>query len=231
MFFFLPLLCLASVVFFFLILIPLGFTLQALANLVYMPGQLIQMFHDRKLRRNHALEHATVNVIEERYGATRLGGLAQHEGFMIFGGADPKLVLDAAREGLRRLSDGETNLAIHPRCGTTMVAANLISAVTFLVLLFYTGQFTLFTVLLAMVAAWLFARPISLALQKYVTTDAQIGDLEILGLEFARPVSFVGAFMSRAQQQIYVKTRPADGGSSVIILNPDDPDPHRRLPH
>lgn len=222
--------CLLPILFLFFILLPFGFTAQALASLFVVPGQLVRLFRDRTLRRNHALEHATVNVMEERYGPTRLGGLAQHEGFLIHGGADPDLVFDAAREGRRRLQAGERDLAIHSRCGTTMVAANLVSALTFLALLFYTGRFSLLNVLLALVVAWFLARPLSLVLQRYVTTDANIGDLEILGLEWERPASLLGLLFSGGlPRQIFVRTR-ADRGRKVTVLDPHGPSSRPRLP-
>lgn len=219
---FASLLCLIPIIFVLLILVPFGFTMQALANMFFVPGQLVRLFRDRSLRRNHALEHATVNVIEQRYGPTQLGGLAQHDGFLIYGGADPQLVLDAAREGRRRLQAGESVLAIHARCGTTLVAANLISAVTFLALLIYTGQFSLLNMLLAMIAAWLLARPLSLLLQRYVTTDAKIGNLEITGLEWERPSSIFAMFLGGLPRQILVRTRPA-GRPTITVLDPDEP--------
>lgn len=225
---FVLLFCLIPIVFLFLILLPFGFAAQALANLMFVPGQLVRLFHDRTLRRNHALEHATVNVIEEQHGETRLSGLAQPEGFLIFGGADPDLVLDAAHEARRRLRAGENGLAIHPRCGTTVVAANFISAVTFLILLLYTGQFSIFNVMLAMVAAWFLARPLSLLLQRYVTTDASIGDLEIMGVDWKRPISILGVVFGGLPRQIFVQTRPP-GGSKITILGPDEPERWSRL--
>lgn len=222
--------CLLPIVFLFLVLLPFGFTAQALASLFVVPGQLARLFRDRTLRRNHALEHATVNVLEERYGPSRLGGLAQHEGFLIHGGANPEFVLDAAREGRRRLRAGERDLAIHSRCGTTLVAANLVSALTFVALLFYTGQFSFLNIVLALVAAWLLARPLSLVLQRYVTTDASIGDLEILGLEWEPPTSLLGLLFSGGlPQQIFVRTR-AESRPTVTVLDPHGPTGRPRLP-
>ena len=46
-------------------------------------------FIQQKVRRNHALEHATVNVIEERYGPSNIAGMAYEDGFTLKGTLDP----------------------------------------------------------------------------------------------------------------------------------------------
>lgn len=83
--------------------------------------------------------------------------------------------------------------------------------------------------MLAMIAAWLLARPLSLLLQRYVTTDARIGDLEITGLEWERPTSILGMLFGGLPMQILVRTRPA-GGSKITILDSDEPERWPGLP-
>lgn len=160
-----------------------GLTVTSLVTLVTAPGQLARLLRDRQLRRNHALEHATINVIEERYGPSRLAGLARPDGFLIFGAASPALVLDAAQEGLRRLQRGERQLAIHPRCGTTLIASQLVLAVAFLLTLLLLRQFSLLPFLVGVVAALLLGPRLSPILQRWVTTDARVEDLAITGLQ------------------------------------------------
>mgnify|MGYP001321711127 CR=1 FL=1 len=122
-----------------LLVVPFGFALTSVSNLITLPLQMVAVALDGARRRNHALEHATVNVLEQRYGRRLLAsGFAEADGFFINGvGPDPRVVLDAAQEALRRLQAGESELAIHPRCGTVIVAGQLVSAVTFFVVLFY----------------------------------------------------------------------------------------------
>ncbi|MBX5444880.1 DUF6391 domain-containing protein [Sphaerobacter sp.] len=196
------------------ILTTVGVTLASLVTLVTAPGQLWRLLRDRTLRRNHALEHATVNVIEERYGRSHLAGLAKPEGFVIQGGAPPALVADAAQEALARLQAGERRLAIHPRCGTTLVAAQLVMALAFLATLVIIQQFTLLPFLVGIVAAVLLGPRLSPILQRYVTTDADVGDLMITGVE-VQPVTTSGGFLSLLTLgPVLVRTAPASGGPS-----------------
>jgi hypothetical protein len=120
---------------FLFVFIPLGFAAQSFMWLILGPGQLLRVLFNKKVRRNHALEHATVNVIEERYGPSNIAGMAYEDGFTLKGTLDPYLALAAAREGLYRMSRGERKLAVHPRCGTTIVVTNTLAAIVFVGLL------------------------------------------------------------------------------------------------
>jgi hypothetical protein len=160
-----------------------GLTVSSLVTLVTAPGQLARLLRDRRLRRNHALEHATINVIEERYGPSQLAGLARPDGFLIFGSVSPALVLEAAHEGLRRLQRGERRLAIHPRCGTTLIASQLVLAIVFLATLLLLRQLSLLPFIVGLLAALLLGARLSPFLQRWVTTDASVDDLAIAGLQ------------------------------------------------
>ena len=59
-----------------------------------------------RVRRNHALEHATMQVLSEHHRDQRLMGRSSLWGFYIYGDVDTEDVLNAAREGLRRLKAG-----------------------------------------------------------------------------------------------------------------------------
>jgi len=96
-----------AILFFFvitLIFIPYGFTIYSLITLVTVPQQIINIAKNKAIRRNHALEHATINVLEKYAGGRLpLSGLAQKNGFIISGAQDPNLVVEAAQEGLNLL--------------------------------------------------------------------------------------------------------------------------------
>ena len=49
----------------FLIVRAFGITFQDLVFLIRSPGAVLGIFFDERLKRNHALEHATLNVLEE----------------------------------------------------------------------------------------------------------------------------------------------------------------------
>ena len=119
----------------FLFLLPILFSLQAVGNLFVYPKQLRAIFGNKILRRNHALEHATIVVMMEREPGRRLNGFSTDDGFFVQGVRSLPEVESAAREAIRRLQNGEKRLAIHRNCGTTIVAANLLAAIFFLVAL------------------------------------------------------------------------------------------------
>ena len=119
----------------FLFLLPILFSLQAVGSLFVYPKQLRAIFGNKILRRNHALEHATIVVMMEREPGRKLNGFSTDDGFFVQGVRSISEVESAAREALRRLKSGEKRLAIHRNCGTTIVAANLLAAIFFLVAL------------------------------------------------------------------------------------------------
>ena len=145
-----------------------------------------------RLRRNHALEHATMTVLSERQRSLRLMGRSSLWGFYIYGDVSTESVLSAAQEGLRRLKDGQHQMAVHPNCGTNLAVAGILAGLgAFLAL---GGVFTKrpqsrwerFTRLpLACTAAMLgivAARPLGAAFQARVTTQAEVGDLALVGV-------------------------------------------------
>lgn len=81
------------------------------------------------LRQIHALEHATVWVLSESLSSSPLlGGLSTDKGFYIYGDVNFIDLQRAVRLALRRLTHGEDNLAIHPRCGTNVSVEMLLTA-------------------------------------------------------------------------------------------------------
>lgn len=204
---------------FIAIILTVGLTLGSLVTLVRAPGQLLTLLHNQTLRRNHALEHATVNVIEERYGPSRLSGLAQPGGFIIQGGAPPELVADAAQEALKRLRAGEWRLAIHRRCGTTMLAAQLVMAIAFLTVLLVTGEFSFLPFVVGILAAVILARVVSPLLQRFVTTSAQVGSMTITGVEIQPPTNSFGIVSMIALGPVFVHTSQTDSNSPSELKN------------
>ncbi len=190
---------------FFLLLIPLKLTMASLGTLLVAPGQLLRIARNPRLRKNHALEHATINVLEERYDYRQLAGYAEDEGFFILGLQNPEQVERAAREGLKRLQRGESELVIHDRCGTTITAANLASAVIFLLLLLLSGMFTLWTMLAAVVLANFMGPALGRFMQRNITTTAQVDEVEIIGTKTDRPG--MGGFWQQGRGKIFVRTR------------------------
>ncbi len=166
----------------FLLLLPVLYSLQAVGSLFVYPRQLKNMFGNKTLRRNHALEHATIVVMMEREPGRRFNGFSDDDGFFVQGVRSKEEVDSAAREAARRLRAGEKKLAVHRNCGTTIVAANLLAAVSFLVALgvgLYL-DWNVYLLILGGIALSLILRvPLSLLLQRFVTTDADLTNVEV----------------------------------------------------
>jgi hypothetical protein len=93
------------------------------------------------LRQVHALEHATVWVLSDSESASRhiststvgqadnelLGGLSTDQGFYLYGQVDKTDLQRAVRLALQRLTSGEWDLAVHPRCGTNLSVGMLLT--------------------------------------------------------------------------------------------------------
>jgi hypothetical protein len=175
----------------FLFLLPILFSLQAVGSLFVYPQQLKAIFGNKILRRNHALEHATIAVMMEREPGRKLNGFSTDDGFFVQGVRSLSEVESAAREAMRRLQNGEKRLAIHRNCGTTIVAANLLAAVFFLVTLgffLYLSVANLYLMILgSVVLAFALRIPFSLILQRFVTTDANLTNAEVGWVEPAQP--------------------------------------------
>jgi hypothetical protein len=182
----------ALVVVVFLFLLPILFSLQAVGSLFVYPRQLKAVFGNRILRRNHALEHGTIAVMMEREPGRKLNGFSTDDGFFVQGVRSLAEVESAAREAIRRLQNGEKGLAVHRNCGTTIVAANLLAAIFFLVALglglLYLGSSYIYLLIVgSVVLAFVLRVPLSLLLQRFVTTDADLKNAEVGWVEPAQP--------------------------------------------
>ena len=179
----------------FLFLFPILYSLRAVGSLFFYPQQLKRVFGNRILRRNHALEHATIAVMMERDPRRRFNGFSDDDGFFVQGVRSAAEVEDAAREALRRLRDGQKTLAVHRNCGTTIVAANLLAAVFFLAALgvgLYLGWNVYLLILGAVGLSLLLRVPLSLLLQRFVTTDGDLSNAEVGWAEPAQPRDMQG---------------------------------------
>jgi hypothetical protein len=179
----------------FLFLLPILLSLQAVGSLFVYPRQLKAMFGNKILRRNHALEHATIVVMMEREPGRKLNGFSTDEGFFVQGVRSLEEVESAAREALDRLRNGEKGLAIHRNCGTTIVAANLLTALFFLASLaigLYLNWPIYLLILGAIVLAFVLRVPLSLLLQRFVTTDTDLSNAEVGWVEPATPQDLRG---------------------------------------
>ena len=169
----------------FLFLLPLGYLLYALLNLLTVPLQILEIATNKPLRKNHALEHATINVIEERWGRRGvLSGYARENGYYIIGPVDPETLEWASHEAWERLARGETDLAIHSRCGTSIAVASFTTALIFILLLVFTHALNIFLVILAILLGQIFGPFLGEFTQRYFTTDPDVRNIRVLGVEY-----------------------------------------------
>jgi hypothetical protein len=136
------------------------------------------------VRRNHALEHATVSILLGRTGQNmRLVGRASPDGFYIYGNVPAQKIGECAAEGLARLKQGESQLAVSPLCGTNLAVAGVLAGVASLLAAGNRRRFDrLPNVLAAAVLAVVGAQPLGRLVQKHVTTSSDLDGLEIVGV-------------------------------------------------
>jgi hypothetical protein len=78
-----------------------------------------------RIRRNHALEHATLHVLAKKYPQKNLAGYSDLGGIHIFGQVPAEDVQTAVLEALDRLRRGESHLAVHAGCGTNYAVGGI----------------------------------------------------------------------------------------------------------
>ncbi len=139
-----------------------------------------------RIRRNHGLEHATLNLLSMRFPGCPLAGYSDLNGFWIVGEISTEDMEAIVKEARRRLQDGERGLAVHPNCGTNFVVAGVLAGSVAAVAMFGAGRrfrekvgriplaISLATLALVLV------QPLELLLQERVTTTGELGSLEVV---------------------------------------------------
>jgi hypothetical protein len=80
-----------------------------------------------RIRRNHGLEHASLNILAQRFPGRPLAGYSFPAGFILLGDVPTGQVREAVIQALYRMNNGEHHLAIHPNCGTNYLAAGFVA--------------------------------------------------------------------------------------------------------
>ena len=137
-------------------------------------------------RRNHALEHATLHILARKYH-TLMAGHSNPTGFFLLGDVTAEDISSAATEAMARLLAGESGLAVHPGCGTNLATTALLAG-SFAWAPLRGAKSTFWRVWLIPIAVvfaafgyWL-SKPLGPWLQKYITTEADLGDMEIVDI-------------------------------------------------
>ncbi|MDQ3006529.1 MAG: DUF6391 domain-containing protein [Chloroflexota bacterium] len=142
-------------------------------------------------RRNHALEHASLHVLARKYKDQNMGGHSNPTGFFLFGDMSLEDIRNAINEAMTRLRAGESGLAIHPGCGTNLAASTLVPA-AFAWAPFQGARSLRWRILLIPVAlmfaifGYLLSKPLGPWLQRNVTTEADLGDMQVMDITLVR---------------------------------------------
>jgi hypothetical protein len=158
-------------------------------------------FLDR-IRRNHALEHATINVLSQNHQEFSAQGNSNHQGFSlnIFGDITEDNVANAVEEAYTRLQKGEDNLALHPNCGTVLLTTATLAAIaaqaTFplerrrqgsprynLPTLIAALPVTILAVFVSLIAS----KPLGMSIQANYTVDPKLGELRVTRIQEVSP--------------------------------------------
>lgn len=142
----------------------------------------------RRIRQNHALEHATITILSGMVPDLRISARSNSNGFIIFGDVDLGALRRALDEALRRLQAGEAELAIHPNCGTNLaIGVSLMTAGTMLGLTSSHTRTRVASAAASSVAGLMAARPIGEFVQKHITTLADLEGVRVTDI-FRRKV-------------------------------------------
>ncbi len=168
--------------------------------------RLLDLGPIRRVRQNHAVEHATITLLMARDRSLPLvGGRSNHRGYYVFGPVDTTALEAAAIEALSRLQRGEAELAIHPNCGTNLVTTGAMAGLaTFAATAISRSRQAsladrIAVAIMAATAAVVVSRPVGLRLQKDVTTLADVADLRIESVTRRQLGRLVVHFVALAQ--------------------------------
>ena len=159
-----------------------------------MLNNLLDLNPVSHVRRNHALEHATLSILAKKNPKLSLVGNSDVRGFWVFGDVSTEELQQAVDEAAQRLKQGEANLAIHPYCGTNFVTAGVVAGSAAWLGMIGSGggglrrKLDRLPIVVSLVTLGLMvAQPLGPLMQARVTTDAAIGELKVYEItEFKR---------------------------------------------
>lgn len=196
----------------------------AIRPMLRAPRHALRLLFSRRMRQNHALEHATINILQQRHRVTGVVGMPAEDGFHIRGRVNPETVISATQEAIRRLRKGERELARSRRCPTSLAATQLFLAVTFLIIvLAIWREFTVPPIMIALLAGALLGPPVSPVLQRLLLIDPNPGALQFRDIEIQQPAGRLALLSFLVYSPMFVRTAsaPTDGrsrGGDVTLI-------------
>ena len=137
------------------------------------------------VRRNHALEHATITLMLAQQGPMRVIGRAGPDGFYVYANVASERLEEFAHEALGRLQRGEASLAVSPLCGTNIAVAGILAgAGSWLAMAGRRSSFDgLSRAITASMLAIVASQPIGRLIQKHYTTSPDLEGVRIVSVE------------------------------------------------
>lgn len=139
----------------------------------------------RRIRRNHALEHATAHMLAKRVPNLKVSGRASVDGFALLCDVPQEKIEESVHEAIRRMKQGEAKWALHPNCGTNLVATSFLTTSAGAIGLSgdkkpIGDKFS--RTMILMIFALMFSPAFGTQLQKHFTTKGDLGDLEFVDI-------------------------------------------------
>ncbi len=140
-----------------------------------------------RIRRNHGLEHATINILSQRFPYRPLAGYSFPSGFVILGDVPTEHVREVVTQALARMNNGERHLAIHPGCGTNFIvsgfAAGLLAWLGLAGTKSKRDKVERLPLVIALATLGLvFSQPLGQKIQERITTSGDPGGLAIVDI-------------------------------------------------
>lgn len=156
-----------------------------------MSNSILELGPISRTRRNHGLEHATMHVLAEESPSVALAGISSPNGFTLIGDISTEDVAKAAITALKRLREGQAQLAMHENCGTNFAVSGAFAALGAWLgtlgagktLKKKFGRLPLMIVLSTL--ALIFTRQLGPMVQKQITTSGDPEGLELVRVETA----------------------------------------------
>jgi hypothetical protein len=137
------------------------------------------------------VEHATLKILARKYNDKNLAGHSNPTGFFLFGDLAMDDIRRAIHEAMTRLRAGESDLAIHPGCGTNL-ATSMVLPASFAWIPFQGVRSLRWRLLLIPVAlafalfGYVLSKPLGPWLQRTITTQANLGNLQLVDVTRVR---------------------------------------------
>jgi hypothetical protein len=148
----------------------------------------MMMPYFERIRRNHGLEHATLNILARSRPGGQLAGHSDGNGFWIVGEIETEALADGVSEALARLQSGQTELAVHKNCGTNLLVSGFAAGLAGAAGLIGVGdrprdKFERLPLITSLgVIALLISRPLGPMLQRKLTVSGNPGNLQITSI-------------------------------------------------